>query len=106
MLKSQFCAHIRNLKISIYELLLQLLDLTAELLNLPVLQASQLLLFQLNLLVFILQVEEQLTHLCQFVFILQLNHLDLCVLQPDVVLDQLPFPVLLLLASRMLRRLT
>ena len=73
--------------------------MSAELFDLLVFHLGQLLLFKLNLLVFVLQVVEKLSHLRQFVLMLELNHLQLGVLQTDVVLDELSLPVRFLLTS-------
>jgi len=58
----------------------------AELLDLFILHFGELLLFELDLLVLILQVVEEFAHLRQLVLMLQLNHLQLRVLQTDVML--------------------
>ena len=56
LLQRQLRPHVRNLQIRINELLLELLDLPTKLLNLLVLHLGQLLLFELDLLVFVLKV--------------------------------------------------
>ena len=70
-----------------------MLDIAAELFDLFVFDACQCTLFKLYLLVLVLKVIEELSHLGQLVLVLKLNHLQFRILQPDVMFDQLSFPV-------------
>ena len=68
-------------------------NIAAELFDLFVFDACQCSLFKLYLLVLILKVIEELSHLGQLILVLKLDHLQFRILQPDVMFDQLPFPV-------------
>ena len=87
LLRRILCPHSRDLQVRINQLLLELLDLPAELLDLLILHLHKLMLLELDLLVLVLQVIEQLAHLRQLILMLQLNHLQLRILQSNIMFD-------------------
>ena len=73
--------------------MLERFNLPAQLLDLLIFNLGELLFLQLDLLVLVLKIIEELSHLGQLVLMLKFNHLQLGILEAYIVLDQLPFPI-------------
>ena len=97
LLSCVLCPHSRYLQIGIDQLLFKLFYLPAKFLDLLVFHLDKLMLLKLNLLVLVLQIIEQLSHLCELILMLQLNHLQFRILQANIMFDQLTLPVRFLL---------